>query len=117
MQNLQIIIFILIVLTPINLGKVKMSQQASQNSVTIYTTTHCPYCVKAKMLLEQKGVKYNQINIETSPEIRQEMILKAGGKKTVPQIFIGDLHVGGCDDLHNLEATGKLDNILFTLQQ
>ena len=79
--------------------------------IIIYTTTTCPYCVRAKALLDRKGATYQEINVE-DPSIREEMIQKAGGRKTVPQIFIGDFHVGGCDDLYELEKQGKLDQRL-----
>jgi glutaredoxin 3 len=79
--------------------------------ITIYTTTTCPYCVRAKALLDRKGATYQEISAE-DPSIREEMIQKAGGRKTVPQIFIGDFHVGGCDDLYELEKQGKLDERL-----
>ena len=79
--------------------------------ITIYTTTTCPYCVRAKALLDRKGATYREISAE-DPSIREEMIQKAGGRKTVPQIFIGDFHVGGCDDLYELEKQGKLDQRL-----
>lgn len=79
--------------------------------VTIYTTTTCPYCLRAKALLQKKGVDYHEINVEGT-SIREAMIAKSGGRKTVPQIFIGDFHVGGCDDLYLLEQEGKLDSLL-----
>jgi glutaredoxin 3 len=79
--------------------------------IVIYTTTTCPYCVRAKALLDRKGVTYQEINTE-DPSVREEMVQKAGGRKTVPQIFIGDFHVGGCDDLYELEKQGKLDQRL-----
>jgi glutaredoxin 3 len=79
--------------------------------ITIYTTTTCPYCVRAKALLDRKGATYQEISAE-DPSIREKMIQKAGGRKTVPQIFIGDFHVGGCDDLYELEKQGKLDERL-----
>jgi len=108
---LQIIIFILILLTPINLGDVKMTTQQSHN-ITVYSTGYCPYCVRAKDLLTRKGLEYEEINVEHDQNIREEMTKKAGGRRTVPQIFIGDFHVGGCDDLHALEASGELDKII-----
>lgn len=80
-------------------------------TVTIYTTTHCPYCVQAKMLLQKKNVAYQEIDA-TDPNIREEMILKAGGKRTVPQIFINGQHIGGCDDMYALDSQGKLDGLL-----
>lgn len=79
--------------------------------IVIYTTTTCPYCVRAKALLDRKGATYQEISTEDT-SIREEMIQKAGGRKTVPQIFIGDFHVGGCDDLYELEKQGKLDQRL-----
>ncbi|MCC2646092.1 MAG: glutaredoxin [Rickettsiaceae bacterium] len=80
--------------------------------VTIYSTTVCPYCVKAKILLDKKKANYTEINVEGDDELREKMIQKAGGRRTVPQIFIGDYHVGGCDDLYALDAKGELDNLL-----
>ncbi len=80
-------------------------------SIVIYTTTYCPYCVKAKKLLAQKNVPYHEINVEDD-KARQEMIERAHGRRTVPQIFIGDYHVGGCDDLYALEKEGRLDDLL-----
>ncbi len=77
----------------------------------IYTTSYCPHCVSAKNLLDRKGVTYEEINAE-EPTIREEMVKKAGGMKTVPQIFIGDFHVGGSDKLHEFEKSGKLDELL-----
>ncbi len=81
-------------------------------SVTIYTKVYCPYCVRAKALLDQKGVSFNEIKIDEQPELRPEMIERAGGRSTVPQIFINNQHVGGCDDLYALDAQGKLDTLL-----
>ena len=81
-------------------------------AITIYTTTVCPYCVRAKDLLKRKGVSnFTEINVEDDAE-RAKMIEKAGGRLTVPQIFIGSTHVGGCDDLYALDKEGKLDGLL-----
>lgn len=80
--------------------------------VTIYTRMMCGYCAAAKRLLERKGVTYTEHDASFSPELRQEMIGRAHGRSTFPQIFIGDVHVGGCDDLHALETTGRLDTML-----
>jgi len=80
--------------------------------VTIYTRMMCGYCVAAKRLLERKGVAYTEHDASFSPELRQEMISRAQGRSTFPQIFIGDTHVGGSDDLHALEAQGRLDKLL-----
>ncbi len=80
--------------------------------VEIYTANYCPYCVKAKGLLERKGVKYTEIDVTSDAEGRAKLVERANGSRTVPQIFINDNHVGGCDDLHALEAAGKLDGML-----
>ena len=80
--------------------------------VEIYTTRYCPYCVAAKALLKRKGVTYKEIDVGFVSERREEMIQRAKGRMTVPQIFIGDVHVGGNDDLQALERAGKLDPLL-----
>lgn len=79
--------------------------------VTIYTRIACGYCASAKRLLQQKGVAYEEQDASFSPELRQEMIRRSG-RSTFPQIFIGDLHIGGADDLHALEREGRLDALL-----
>jgi len=81
-------------------------------SVTIYTRQFCGYCARAKALLESKGVAYVEHDATGRPEVREEMIAKSNGGMTFPQIFIGDKHVGGCDDLHALNRAGKLDAML-----
>ena len=80
--------------------------------VLIYTTQICPYCIRAKALLEKKGAVYQEIDVSNAPELREEMTQKANGKRSVPQIFINEFHVGGCDDLHALESQGKLNALL-----
>ena len=80
--------------------------------VVIYTTKVCPYCLKAKSLLDSKGVSYEELRVDDNPELVSETVEKSGGRKTVPQIFIDGLHVGGCDELYGLEKKGKLDSIL-----
>ena len=80
--------------------------------VTLYTTPICPYCVQAKRLLDRKGASYEEVDVSEDPDLRQMMVEKAGGRFTVPQIFIGETHVGGCDDLHALDRAGKLDPLL-----
>jgi len=80
--------------------------------VTIYTRMGCGYCVAAKRLLERKGIPYTEHDASFSPELRQEMIARANGRSTFPQIFIGDLHVGGSDELHALERERRLDTLL-----
>lgn len=79
--------------------------------VIVYSKLQCPYCVQAKQLLERKGVEYEEIRIDLDPARREEM-LERSQRRTVPQIFINDYHVGGCDDLHELERKGQLDTLL-----
>lgn len=78
----------------------------------MYSTRFCPYCVRARMLLEKKGVKYSDIRVDQERHLREEMITRAGGASSVPQIFIDEEHVGGCDDLYELEFEGQLDQKL-----
>lgn len=80
--------------------------------IIIYTTDTCPYCVRAKSLLGKRNISYEEINVSNDEHLRDTMIAKAGGRRTVPQIFIGDYHVGGCDDLYELDSQGKLDELL-----
>jgi glutaredoxin 3 len=82
--------------------------------VTIYTTPFCPYCAKAKGLLTRKNVKFKEIDVSGDDMERAAMRQRASGRNSVPQIFIGATHVGGCDDIHALEAQGKLDTLLLT---
>ncbi len=82
------------------------------SAVELYTTPVCPYCHAAKELLQRKGVTFTEINVMGDPERRKEMVERANGRMTVPQIFIGKTHVGGCDDLYELEHEGKLDPLL-----
>lgn len=77
--------------------------------VEIFTTPMCPYCYRAKALLERKGAAFEEIDVWAAPARRPEMVKRAGGRTTVPQIFINGEHVGGCDDLHALDAGGGLD--------
>ncbi len=81
------------------------------SNVVIYTTRTCPYCFRAKQLLNSKGVSYQEIAVDGKPALRQEMSVKSR-RDTVPQIWIGDTHVGGCDDLYLLERRGELDPLL-----
>lgn len=81
-------------------------------NVRIYTTMLCPYCQMAKALLQRKGVAYEEIDVAGRPVLREEMSNKAGGRNTVPQIWIGARHVGGCDELYALDAEGGLDPLL-----
>ena len=80
-------------------------------AVTLYTTRFCPFCVRAKQLLEAKGASYHEIAVDQEPEKRLEM-MERSGRRTVPQIWIGEQHVGGCDELYLLERQGKLDDLL-----
>ena len=82
------------------------------SNVVLYTKAYCPFCKRAKALLDNKGVEYTDYDIGEQPELREEMIKRANGGHTVPQIFIGDHHVGGCDDIMALERQGKLDSLL-----
>ncbi|MCK6410181.1 MAG: glutaredoxin 3, partial [Thauera sp.] len=83
-----------------------------QPAIRMYATATCPYCIRAEQLLLDKGVAaFEKIRVDLEPARREEM-MKLSGRRTVPQIFIGDYHVGGCDDLHALERAGKLDPLL-----
>ncbi len=81
------------------------------SEILLYTTSWCPFCDRAKKFLEQKGLQWNEIDVELDPANRQAMT-KASGRNTVPQIFINGTHVGGCDDLLELDAKGGLDELL-----
>ncbi len=80
--------------------------------IIIYSSNACPYCVKAKNLFESKGVEYQELRVDKDPALVEESIRKSGGMRTVPQIFIDDYHVGGCDELYALEKDNKLDPLL-----
>ena len=80
--------------------------------VEIYTTQTCPYCIRAKGLLSRKGVTFKEYDVGGDPQLRAAMSQRAHGGRTVPQIFINGEHVGGCDDLHSLDAEGELDSML-----
>ncbi len=82
--------------------------------IEIYTTRLCGYCRAAKSLLNRKGVAFSEIDVTGDPEGRRRMMARANGRMTVPQIFIGQTHVGGCDDLYDLERAGRLDPLLMT---
>lgn len=81
-------------------------------AITIYTKSTCGYCARAKELLRQKGAAFTEISVDGDPAGQRAMAAKANGRSTVPQIFIGDTHVGGCDDLYGLERAGRLDALL-----
>ena len=80
--------------------------------IVIYTKSSCPYCHAAKDLLRHKGAPFEEIGVDGDRAAQAAMAVKAGGRSTVPQIFIGGQHVGGCDDLHELESAGRLDTLL-----
>jgi glutaredoxin 3 len=80
--------------------------------VVLYTKPGCPYCISAMMLLKKKGVDYQEIVASNDPQLKAEMTEKSGGRATFPQIFIGDRHIGGSDELHALDAGGGLDPLL-----
>lgn len=82
------------------------------SKVEIYTWSRCPYCIRAKGLLKQKGIEFTEYTIDGDEDARQAMSVRASGRRSLPQIFINDLHIGGCDDLHDLEAKGELDKLL-----
>jgi len=81
-------------------------------NVEIYTWSSCPFCIRAKALLDKKQVKYTEYCIDGDETARQEMSVRANGRRSVPQIFINEQHIGGCDDIHALESQGKLDSLL-----
>jgi glutaredoxin 3 len=83
----------------------------AQPKITIYTTPYCPYCHAAKALLKKKGAAFEEIDVQDA-SLRQQMMLRANGRRTVPQIFIGEDHVGGSDDIHELDRRGQLDPML-----
>lgn len=80
--------------------------------VTIYTRAFCPYCTRAVQVLKEKGVELNEIDAGMDPKLREEMIQRSNGGRTFPQIFVGDQHIGGCDDMIALDRAGKLDPML-----
>ena len=82
------------------------------SAVTIYTRAFCPYCSRAVSLLKSKGADFNEIDAGMDPDKKAEMVQRANGARTFPQIFIGDRHVGGCDEMMALERAGKLDPML-----
>ena len=82
------------------------------SKIEIYTTRYCPYCISAKALLNRKNAQFTEIDVSGDPDGRAAMVERANGGMTVPQIFIGDFHVGGSDELHELDRAGKLDALL-----
>lgn len=82
------------------------------SNIIIYSGPFCPYCVRAKNLLTKKGASFQEIDVTSNPNLRDEMIEKSNGRRTIPQIFINDHHIGGFDDLYALDKAGKLDPLL-----
>jgi glutaredoxin 3 len=82
------------------------------SNVEIYTTRYCPYCISAKALLTRKNVQFTEIDVSGDPAGRMTMVERANGRMTVPQIFVGAIHIGGSDELHELDRAGKLDALL-----
>jgi len=80
--------------------------------IEIYSGNFCPYCVRAKLLLKKRGLTFVEYDVQREPERREEMLRRSNGSRTIPQIFINDRHVGGCDDLYALDRVGKLDEWL-----
>jgi glutaredoxin 3 len=93
------------------LNYLSLKENEAMATVIMYSTAYCPYCTRARHLLEKKGVNYTEIRIDDEPARREEMIAKSG-RHTVPQLFINGLHIGGCDDMYALEAQGQLDELL-----
>jgi glutaredoxin 3 len=83
----------------------------SQADVVIYLAGWCPYCQRARGLLSKKGIPFREIDVDDDPQLREEMIARSG-RRTVPQVFIGEKHVGGCDDLFALDGCGELDRLI-----
>ena len=83
----------------------------SQPGIVMYVTDGCPYCARARGLLTQKGLAFSEINVDEDAKSREEMIVRSG-RRTVPQIFIGDRHIGGCDDLFALDGSGEFDRLI-----
>jgi len=80
--------------------------------IEIYTSDYCPFCVKAKSLLKKKKVKFSEINISNNESIREKMSIMTNGARSVPQIFVDDIHIGDCDKIHKLDQENKLDKLL-----
>jgi len=80
--------------------------------ITVYSGPSCPYCMRAKALLQKKGATYDEVDVKADAAKMEEMMTRTHGKRTIPQIFIGEQHVGGCDDLYALDSAGKLDGLL-----
>jgi glutaredoxin 3 len=89
-----------------------MTTMRESNGVVMYSTSFCGSCLRARSLLERKGIAFREIKVDEDPGARDEMLARARGRRTVPQIFIGERHVGGFDDLYALDQAGELDRLL-----
>lgn len=98
----------------LRLRNIAHAESIMNPNVEIYTWSTCPFCIRAKALLDRKGVDYTEYCIDGDAQAREAMAQRAHGRRSVPQIFINDNHVGGCDDLHALENQGRLDALLQT---
>lgn len=96
----------------LNRENIEITMSCIMSKVEIYSKGYCPYCKRAKSLLQQKGIEYKEYAIDEQPELREEMVNRANGGYTVPQIFINDQHIGGCDDMFALESQNKLNSML-----
>ena len=94
------------------LHRIIKTNALQMTKVEIYTWQFCPFCIKAKALLKKKRVQYIEYSIDRNDEAREEMTIRADGRRTVPQIFINDIGIGGCDELHSLEQNNELDKLL-----
>lgn len=90
----------------------KFLYMAPTPEIEVYSGDYCPYCTRAKQLLQRKNLQYREIRVDMDPNEREKMIQRAKGRRTIPQIFINGTHVGGCDDLYALESAGKLDELV-----
>jgi glutaredoxin 3 len=90
----------------------KSANTAMQPNIEIYTWQSCPFCIRAKALLTEKGVEFTEHSIDGDEQARSAMAKRGNGKRSVPQIFIDDTHIGGCDDIYDLDARGKLDALI-----
>ena len=95
-----------------NEPRIKSAKTAMQPNIEIYTWQSCPFCIRAKALLKKKGVEFTEYSIDGDEQARSEMSQRANGKRSLPQIFIDDAHIGGCDDIHDLDDRGKLNALL-----
>ena len=96
----------------VKIGNEPRIKSAMQPNIEIYTWKSCPFCIRAKALLKNKGVEFTEYSVDGDEQARSKMAARGDGRRSVPQIFIDDTHIGGCDELHDLDAQGKLDVLL-----